>query len=211
VIDATCPLVSKVHAEAGGSARAGYTIMLVGHAGHDEIEGTLGEAPDSIRLVEDLDEAREVEAEIPTGSPTSPRQRSRSTRPARSSTSCASASRLAGPRTDDICYATQNRQDAVRALASECDAILVVGSSELPNSMRLVEVAERPAAGAPVDGSATWIRLAHRGEHGRGDCRRLRAERVVQDLVCSLTALGPSRGDGERRDQRECPFPPPAE
>jgi 4-hydroxy-3-methylbut-2-en-1-yl diphosphate reductase len=194
VIDATCPLVSKVHAEARRFSRAGYTIMLVGHAGHDEIEGTLGEAPDSIRLVEDIDEAREVE----------PQDRDRVAYLTQTTLAVDETSEivetlrerfpgLTGPRTDDICYATQNRQDAVRALAIQCDAILVVGSSNSSNSMRLVEVAER--AGCPahlVDGigdvDPAW--LAGVGTVGV-TAGASAPERVVQDLVSSLTALGP--------------------
>ena len=135
VIDATCPLVSKVHAEARRFSRDGYTIMLVGHAGHDEIEGTLGEAPDSIRLIEDIHEAREVEAEDPNRVA----YLTQTTLAVDETSEIVDTLRerfpgLAGPRTDDICYATQNRQDAVRALATECDAILVVGSPNSSNS-----------------------------------------------------------------------------
>jgi 4-hydroxy-3-methylbut-2-enyl diphosphate reductase len=194
VIDATCPLVSKVHAEARRFSHAGYTIMLVGHAGHDEIEGTLGEAPDSIRLIEDIHEAREVEADDPdrvaylTQTTLAVDETSEIVDTLR-----ARFPGLTGPRTDDICYATQNRQDAVRALAVDCDAILVVGSSNSSNSMRLVEVAER--AGCParlVDGigdvDPAWLR----GMRTVGVTAGASApERVVQDLVASLEALGP--------------------
>ena len=194
MIDATCPLVSKVHAEARRFSKAGYTIMLVGHAGHDEIEGTLGEAPDAIRLVEDLQEAREVDADDPERVA----YLTQTTLAVDETTEIVETLRerfpgLAGPRTDDICYATQNRQDAVRELATRCDAILVVGSQNSSNSMRLVEVAER--AGCPahlVDGigdvDPAWLqRVATVGVTAGASA----PERVVQDLVTSLTALGP--------------------
>jgi 4-hydroxy-3-methylbut-2-enyl diphosphate reductase len=194
VIDATCPLVSKVHAEARRFSRAGYTILLVGHAGHDEIEGTLGEAPESIRLVEHIHEAREVEADDPDRVA----YLTQTTLAVDETSEIVDTLRerfpgLTGPRTDDICYATQNRQDAVRALAADCDAVLVVGSSNSSNSMRLVEVAER--AGCPahlVDGigdvDPAWLR----GVRAIGVTAGASApERVVQDLVASLEALGP--------------------
>jgi 4-hydroxy-3-methylbut-2-enyl diphosphate reductase len=194
VIDATCPLVSKVHAEARRFNKAGYTIMLVGHAGHDEIEGTLGEAPDAIRLVEDIHEAREVDADDPERVA----YLTQTTLAVDETSEIVETLRdrfpgLAGPRTDDICYATQNRQDAVRELAAKCDAILVVGSQNSSNSMRLVEVAER--AGCPahlVDGigdvDPAWLRRVGTVGVTAGASA---PERVVQDLVTSLTALGP--------------------
>jgi 4-hydroxy-3-methylbut-2-enyl diphosphate reductase len=194
VIDATCPLVGKVHAEARRFGRAGYTIMLVGHAGHDEIDGTLGEARESIRLVEDIHEAREVEADRPGRVA----YLTQTTLAVDETSEIVETLRerfpgLAGPRTDDICYATQNRQDAVRALATECDAILVVGSQNSSNSMRLVEVAQR--AGCPahlVDGIADVDPAWLTGVSTVGVTAGASApEQVVQDLVSSLTALGP--------------------
>ena len=194
VIDATCPLVRKVHAEARRFSRAGYTIMLVGHAGHDEIEGTIGEAPNSIRLVEGVHDAREVTAEDPE----------RVAYLTQTTLAVDETSEivetlgdrfpgLAGPRTDDICYATQNRQDAVRTLASECDAILVVGSSNSSNSQRLVEVAERAGCRAHlVDGigdvDPSWLVDARTVGITAGASA---PERIVRDLVASLSALGP--------------------
>ncbi len=194
VIDATCPLVGKVHAEARRFSESGYTIMLVGHAGHDEIEGTTGEAPESIRLVEDIHEAREVEAPDPDRVA----YLTQTTLAVDETSEIVDTLRerfpgLRGPRTDDICYATQNRQDAVRALAERCDAILVVGSSNSSNSMRLVEVAERAGCRARlVDGigdvDPAWLA----GIRTVGVTAGASApERIVQDLVSSLTALGP--------------------
>jgi 4-hydroxy-3-methylbut-2-enyl diphosphate reductase len=194
IIDATCPLVSKVHAEARRFSDAGYTIMLVGHGAHDEIEGTTGEAPESIQLVEDIHEAREVDADDPERVA----YLTQTTLAVDETSEIVETLRdrfpdLAGPRTDDICYATQNRQDAVRDLAAECDAILVVGSSNSSNSMRLVEVAERAGCRAQlIDGIADVDPDFLAGTRTVGVSAGASApERVVQDLVSSLTALGP--------------------
>src|SRR5438270_7860576 len=141
-IDATCPLVTKVHVEAKRFAAEGYTIVLIGHAGHEEVEGTMGEAPDQIVLVQSPDEVDELELEDPekvayisqtTLSVDETREiinRLRERFPA-----------IVGPRTDDICYATTNRQAAVKQLARVCDLVLVIGSRNSSNSNRLVEVA----------------------------------------------------------------------
>ena len=144
VIDATCPLVTKVHAEAKRFARAGYTIFLIGHDGHEEVEGTTGEAPKSIRLVEEHDDLRTLEVDDPdriaylTQTTLAVDEVDSVVRGLR-----ARFPALAGPGSEDICYATQNRQDAVKALAQECDLLLVIGSENSSNSQRLVEVAER--------------------------------------------------------------------
>jgi len=141
-IDATCPLVTKVHVEAKKFAAEGYTIVLIGHSGHEEVEGTMGEAPDSIVLVEteaDVDALRiedpEKIAYISQTTLSVDETRAIITRlrerfPA-----------IVGPRTDDICYATTNRQAAVKQMAAECDLVLVIGSQNSSNSQRLVEVA----------------------------------------------------------------------
>jgi 4-hydroxy-3-methylbut-2-en-1-yl diphosphate reductase len=153
VIDATCPLVTKVHREALKFAAEDYTIVMIGHSGHEEVEGTMGEAPDHIVLVEseaDVD-ALVVEDELKvsyisqtTLSVDETRAiilRLRERFPA-----------IVGPRTDDICYATTNRQMAVKQLATECDLVLVIGSRNSSNSNRLVEVArEQGAASHLID------------------------------------------------------------
>ena len=141
-IDATCPLVTKVHVEAKKFAAEGYTIVLIGHAGHEEVEGTMGEAPENIVLVETEDDVDALEVADPqrvayisqtTLSVDETRtiiNRLRERFPA-----------IAGPRTDDICYATTNRQSAVKQMAVECDLVLVIGSQNSSNSQRLVDVA----------------------------------------------------------------------
>jgi 4-hydroxy-3-methylbut-2-en-1-yl diphosphate reductase len=148
-IDATCPLVTKVHREAVKFAQEGYTIVLIGHAGHEEVEGTMGEAPDHIVLVETEDDVDRLEVSDPekiayisqtTLSVDETRaiiNRLREKFPA-----------ITGPRTDDICYATTNRQAAVKQMAPHCDLVLVIGSRNSSNSNRLVEVARELGAEA---------------------------------------------------------------
>jgi 4-hydroxy-3-methylbut-2-en-1-yl diphosphate reductase len=141
-IDATCPLVTKVHREAVRFAEQGYTIVLVGHDGHEEVEGTMGEAPDQIVLVQneqDVDELEVADSEhiayvtqttLAVGETSAIVERLQARFP-----------HIVGPRTDDICYATTNRQAAVRQMAESCDLMLVIGSRNSSNSLRLVEVA----------------------------------------------------------------------
>jgi len=140
-IDATCPLVTKVHVEARKFAEQGYTIVMVGHEGHEEVEGTTGEAPESIILVETIDDVDELEIEDPD-------------KVAFITQTTLSVDETAGviarlrerfpsvvsPKSDDICYATTNRQLAVKQLAAECDLVLVIGSKNSSNSNRLVDV-----------------------------------------------------------------------
>ena len=146
-IDATCPLVTKVHVEARKFAADGYTIVLIGHAGHEEVEGTTGEAPDSIVLVQSADEVDQLEFEDPekvafitqttlsVDETTQIIERLRERFP-----------KIVSPKSDDICYATTNRQIAVKQLAKECELVLVIGSTNSSNSNRLVEVAREHGA-----------------------------------------------------------------
>src|SRR5437660_826401 len=148
-IDATCPLVTKVHVEAKKFAADGYTIVLIGHAGHEEVEGTMGEAPDHIVLIETEEDVDRLEVDDP--------ERvayiSQTTLSVDETTAIIARLRerfpaIIGPRTDDICYATTNRQAAVREMAGECDLVLVIGSRNSSNSNRLVEVARAHGAEA---------------------------------------------------------------
>jgi 4-hydroxy-3-methylbut-2-enyl diphosphate reductase len=141
-IDATCPLVTKVHREAVRFAKDGYTIVLVGHEGHEEVEGTMGEAPEQIVLVQNEQDVAKLEVEDP--------ERvafiTQTTLAVDETTAILNALRerfpkIVGPRTDDICYATTNRQAAVKQMAPGCDLLLVIGSQNSSNSLRLVEVA----------------------------------------------------------------------
>jgi 4-hydroxy-3-methylbut-2-enyl diphosphate reductase len=148
-IDATCPLVTKVHREAKKFAAQGYTIILIGHAGHEEVEGTMGEAPGAIVLVED--EAGVDELEV--SDPERIAYISQTTLSVDETRSIIARLRerfpaIVGPRTDDICYATTNRQTAVKQLAPQVDLVLVIGSRNSSNSNRLVEVARELGAAA---------------------------------------------------------------
>jgi 4-hydroxy-3-methylbut-2-enyl diphosphate reductase len=146
-IDATCPLVTKVHVEARKFAAQGYTIVLVGHAGHEEVEGTMGEAPENIVLIENEADADALEVEDPSKIA----YISQTTLSVDETRAIINRLRerfpqITGPRTDDICYATTNRQAAVKQLAVRCDLVLVIGSRNSSNSNRLVEVAREHGA-----------------------------------------------------------------
>jgi len=155
-IDATCPLVTKVHLEAVRFAKAGYTILLIGHEGHDEVIGTMGEAPEAIVLVESAEHAGRLE--FPPGV--------KLAYLTQTTLSVDDANRIidrlkerfpeiVGPPKEDICYATQNRQEAIHALAEGADLVLVLGSQNSSNSQRLKELAkERGAAAQLIDGAA---------------------------------------------------------
>jgi 4-hydroxy-3-methylbut-2-enyl diphosphate reductase len=141
-IDATCPLVTKVHVEAKKFAAEGYTIVLIGHDGHEEVEGTMGEAPEHIVLVETEADVDALEIEDPSRVA----YISQTTLSVDETRALINRLRekfpqITGPRTDDICYATTNRQAAVKQMAAECDLVLVIGSQNSSNSQRLVEVA----------------------------------------------------------------------
>ena len=140
VVDATCPLVAKVHAEARRYAAAGYTIVLVGHEGHEEVIGTTGEAPDSTVLVQTVEDAERVRV----GDPERVAYVTQTTLSVDETAEIVAALRrrfpaIEGPKAGDICYATTNRQRAVKELASEVDLLLVIGSRNSSNSKRLVE------------------------------------------------------------------------
>lgn len=148
-IDATCPLVTKVHHEARRFAGEGNQILLIGHAGHEEVEGTMGEAPESTILVEHPDDVAGVEVKDPSKVV----WLSQTTLSVDETFETVSALQakfplLASPPSDDICYATQNRQSAVKQIAPTCDLMIVVGSRNSSNSVRLVEVALEAGAKA---------------------------------------------------------------
>jgi 4-hydroxy-3-methylbut-2-enyl diphosphate reductase len=155
-IDATCPLVTKVHKEAIKFAEAGYTIILIGHEGHDEVVGTMGEAPHCIKLVESPEDVDQLELA----------DASKLAFLTQTTLSVDDAARIIaalkrrfphieGPKKDDICYATQNRQEAVQQLVPEADVVIVLGSQNSSNSQRLRELAEaRGAKAYLIDGAA---------------------------------------------------------
>ena len=156
-IDATCPLVTKVHNEARRFASQDYDILLIGHEGHEEVIGTTGEAPANIRLVDGPEDAASIEVRDPA----KVAWLSQTTLSVDETTQTVAALRerfplLIDPPSDDICYATQNRQAAVKQIAKEADLVIVVGSANSSNSVRLVEVALEAGAAAAylVDDSA---------------------------------------------------------
>jgi len=194
-IDATCPLVTKVHVEARRFAAAGYTIVLVGHDGHEEVEGTMGEAPEQIVLVqceEDVDALELADPErvayisqttLSVDETQGIIERLRERFPA-----------IVGPRTDDICYATTNRQAAVRKLADVCDVVLVIGSRNSSNSQRLVEVARDLGAPAYLIDNAgeldeSWLEGVHTVGISSGASA---PESLVSELVDLFRARGVS-------------------
>jgi 4-hydroxy-3-methylbut-2-enyl diphosphate reductase len=154
-IDATCPLVTKVHLEAIRYAKEGYTILLIGHEGHDEVIGTMGEAPEAMVLVESAEEADKLE--FPPG--TKLAYLTQTTLSVDDANRIISRLRarfpqIANPPKDDICYATQNRQEAIHILAREADLVLVLGSQNSSNSQRLKELAQENGVTARlIDGA----------------------------------------------------------
>ena len=192
-IDATCPLVTKVHREAARFAQDCYTIVLVGHDGHEEVEGTMGEAPERIVLVQNEADVDALAIEDPeriayvtqttlsVDETDSIVARLRERFPA-----------IVGPRTDDICYATTNRQAAVKQLAGDCDLMLVIGSRNSSNSVRLVEVAQDCGTDAHLVDNASEVReewLA--GKRVVGISSGASApENLVSDLVDYFRARG---------------------
>ena len=212
VIDATCPLVTKVHAEAVRFASRGCTILLVGHADHDEVVGTVGEAPDQIVLVQSLDEAETVDVPDPTNVAVI----------TQTTLSMDETERIFDvirrrfpaarfPSSADICYATHNRQRAVKDIAARADLVLVVGSENSSNSMRLVEVARTLGAEAHLIDDVSQI-----------DSRWLSGARVVgvtagasapetlvQEVIGYLRSLGPDEVETVEVVREDVRFGPP--
>ncbi|MCL2830147.1 MAG: 4-hydroxy-3-methylbut-2-enyl diphosphate reductase [Betaproteobacteria bacterium] len=193
VFDATCPLVTKVHAEVGRMHEAGREVVIIGHRGHPEVEGTMGQETGLMYLVEtvgdvarlavrdperlswvtqttlSVDDARDIVAALKERFPS-----------------------IAGPKKDDICYATQNRQDAVKALARRCGVVVVVGSPNSSNSKRLREVAERAGAASyrvehAGELTAAWFDGAH---HVGVTAGASAPEVLISEVVARLHALG---------------------
>ena len=195
-VDATCPLVTKVHAEARRFAARGDTVILIGHAGHEEIEGTLGEALDQTVLVQSVDDA----AEVAVADPARVSYLTQTTLAVDETTEIIAALRarfpaLRGPASDDICYATTNRQHALQAIADASDLVLVVGSKNSSNSLRLVELAQRHGIPSyliddPSDIRAGWLD----GVQVVGVTAGASAPpRVVDAVLAALAELGPVR------------------
>jgi 4-hydroxy-3-methylbut-2-en-1-yl diphosphate reductase len=198
VFDATCPLVTKVHLEVARQCRAGRDMVLVGHAGHPEVEGTMGQwrtgdGAGKIYLVENLDDI----ATLRVDQPDNVAYTTQTTLSVDDTRGIIAALRerfpaIQGPRNDDICYATQNRQDAVRELAQGCDLVLVVGSPNSSNSNRLRELAERDGVQAHlIDGAdeidPAWVQGRHRIGVSAGASA---PEVLVRGVIERLQALG---------------------
>jgi 4-hydroxy-3-methylbut-2-enyl diphosphate reductase len=185
-IDATCPLVTKVHREAVRFAGDGYTVVLVGHDGHEEVEGTMGEAPERIVLVQSEEDVKELQI----ADPERVAYITQTTLAVDETTAILARLRerfpkIVGPRTDDICYATTNRQAAVKQMSDNCDLLLVIGSRNSSNSVRLVEVARDCGTESHLIDTADEIR-----EEWLADARVVgissgasAPENLVQDLV----------------------------
>ena len=195
-IDATCPLVTKVHVEAKKFAAQGYTIVLIGHAGHEEVEGTMGEAPESIVLIETEDDVDRLEVDDPE------RVAYISQTTLSVDETAAIIARLrerfpniVGPRTDDICYATTNRQAAVREMAGECDLVLVIGSRNSSNSNRLVEVAR--AHGAEAHLIDNELQVSEEWLEGKRTVGITSGASAPEELVQRLVDFFRSRGTRE--------------
>jgi 4-hydroxy-3-methylbut-2-enyl diphosphate reductase len=195
VIDATCPLVTKVHAEARRFAGRGDTVILIGHAGHEEVEGTMGEAPDRTILVQtagDVENLRVPDPERVT-------YLTQTTLAVDETAEVIAALRarfpaLRGPGSEDICYATTNRQDAVHAIADESDLVLVIGSENSSNSQRLVELVRRHDTPSHLIDDVTDIRpewLAATNVIGI-TAGASAPPRLVEEVISALAGLGPT-------------------
>ncbi|WP_372412391.1 4-hydroxy-3-methylbut-2-enyl diphosphate reductase [Streptomyces luteireticuli] len=194
VVDATCPLVTKVHSEARRFAARGDTVILVGHAGHEEVEGTLGEAPGATVLVETPQDVARLD--LPESVQVSYLTQTTLALDETSAVITALEERfpgLQGPRSDDICYATTNRQHALQAVAAQADVVLVVGSANSSNSVRLVELAERNGTRAHLIDDASGIRpewISDAATIGL-TAGASAPQRLVDEVVAALGGLGP--------------------
>ena len=198
VFDATCPLVTKVHLEVARHCRAGRDVVLIGHAGHPEVEGTMGQwlaeaGAGRIYLVEDIDDVSQLEV----AQPANLAYTTQTTLSVDDTRGIIQALRerypeMLGPRNDDICYATQNRQDAVRELSEQCDLLLVVGSPNSSNSNRLRELAEREGVEAYLIDGADEIdpRWVEGRRHIGVTAGASAPDVLVQGVIARLRELG---------------------
>ena len=202
VVDATCPLVTKVHGEAQRYRRKDFTILLIGHADHVEVQGTMGEAPERMIVIETVQDAEKVQL-------SDPNQVAYLTQTTLSLDDTSEIIKtlkkrfpsIEGPPKDDICYATQNRQNAVKELASQVERLLVVGASNSSNTLRLVEVARAQGTAARRVEEASEIERADvEGVNSIGITAGASApEYVVQCIVTKLCSLAPQHSLRELR------------
>lgn len=214
VIDATCPLVTKVHVEAKRFATEDYTLLLIGHEGHDEVIGTMGEAPHAIKLVQTVEEAQRIEIDTPdkvavitqtTLSVDDTRaiiEKLKSRFP-----------KLVTPSKDDICYATQNRQNAVKQICDQAEVILVIGAKNSSNSVRLTEVAKDAGRSGYLVNDTSEIDPAwFEGVTVAGVTSGASApEHLVQEVVDYLKKLGATEVEEVELVREEVSFGLPAE
>jgi 4-hydroxy-3-methylbut-2-en-1-yl diphosphate reductase len=196
VFDATCPLVTKVHMEVAKMLKGGFEIVMIGHRGHPEAEGTMGQSQTGMHLVETVDDV----ARLQVASPDKLAYVTQTTLSVDDATEIVAALRkrfpsIRGPKKDDICYATQNRQDAVKVMAPQCDVVIVVGSPNSSNSNRLREVAQsRGTQAYMVDSAAQlkpeWIEGKQRIGLTAGASA---PENLVTDVIARLYGLGAKR------------------
>jgi 4-hydroxy-3-methylbut-2-enyl diphosphate reductase len=214
VFDATCPLVTKVHVEVKKMREAGLEIVMIGHKGHPEVEGTMGQTEGGMLLVED-------EADVATLTVADPAKLAYVTQ---TTLSVDDASRIVaalrarfpaiqGPKKDDICYATQNRQDAVKKLSAECDLVIVVGSPNSSNSNRLREVAHKMGCDAYMVDNAgqidpAWFAQKHRVGITAGASA---PEVLVEGVIARLKELGASQITALDGIEEKVNFPLPKE
>lgn len=213
-LDATCPLVSRVHAAVLRYAGRGYTILFVGHAGHPEVEGVMGEAPESVKLIQTIDDATAVEVD-------DPRKVAYATQTTLSVDDVAGIverlrqrfPHMIGPEAGDVCYATTNRQEAVRALVEQhgVDLVLVLGSPNSSNSNRLREVAELSGArayllGTPSELQPQWLQGVKRVGITAGAST---PEHLVQGMLNQLRELGGSDVETVETRSEDVFFAPP--
>ena len=215
VIDATCPLVTKVHSEVEHYAEASNTVILVGHAGHEEVKGTLGVAPGKVLLVGTVEEAEALEVPDP-GHVAAVTQTTLSVDDTRDimATLKRRFPAIATPKTDDICYATQNRQNAVKELVDVSDVVLVVGSKQSSNANRMVEVARmRGGRAFLVDSLADVEPAMIEGAKSLGlTASASSPEWLVQEIIGAFSRLGAAVELMKIKEERiHFPLPKPAD
>lgn len=213
VLDATCPLVAKVHQEARRFARDGRTLLLVGHANHEEVEGTFGHAPDQTIIIETVADAEALD--LPADAPVAYLTQTTLSVDETKDIIAVLQRRftdLRGPGTDDICFASQNRQDGIRAIVDRCDLVLVVGSTNSSNSIRMVEVARRLGGKAELVPDVTHFDPAWlAGVTSVGVSAGASAPEILVDqLLERLAELGYADTHVERVATEDVVFSPPA-
>jgi 4-hydroxy-3-methylbut-2-en-1-yl diphosphate reductase len=214
VFDATCPLVTKVHVEVAKMREQGRSIVMIGHRGHPEVEGTMGQATSGMHLVETVADAERLELE-------NPEQLAYVTQTTLSVDDAAAIvdalkrrfPGIVGPKKDDICYATQNRQDAVKLMAPQCDLVIIVGSPNSSNSNRLREVAQTLGVEARMiddasELSAEWLQGRKRIGVSAGASA---PEVLVMEVIARLQELGAKRVNQLRAKEEGVTFPLPKE